>query len=265
MRMLSIASGSSGNSIYIGNDHTHILVDAGISKKRIEEGLNTIGLTVNDLSAIFITHEHKDHIGGVGVLTRKCQAPVYGTKETLDYILSDTSMGRLDAERFMPILPNEPLTIGDMIVDPMKISHDAANPVCYRFFEGDKKAAIATDLGYVTEENEEKLSDMDVLLIEANHDIQMLQVGTYPYYLKQRILGKQGHLSNESCGRFLSKIVHDDLKKVYLGHLSMENNLPELAYEAVRLEIAMGDNPYQASDFEIEVAKRNEPSGVFEF
>ena len=107
MRMLSIASGSSGNCIYIGNDHTHILVDAGISKKRIEEGLNTIGLTVNDLNAIFITHEHKDHIGGIGVLTRKCEASVYGTKETLDYILSDTSMGRLDAERFMPILPNE--------------------------------------------------------------------------------------------------------------------------------------------------------------
>ena len=265
MRMLSIASGSSGNCIYIGNDHTHILVDAGISKKRIEEGLNTIGLTVNDLSAIFITHEHKDHIGGIGVLTRKCEAPVYGTKETLDYILSDTSMGRLDAERFMPILPNEKLMIGDMIVDPMKISHDAANPVCYRFFVCVKKAAIATDLGYVTEENEEKLSNMDLLLIEANHDIQMLQVGTYPYYLKQRILGKQGHLSNESCGRLLSKIVHDDLKKVYLGHLSKENNLPELAYEAVRLEITMGDNPYQASDFEIEVAKRNEPSGVFEF
>ena len=265
MRMLSIASGSSGNCIYIGNDHTHILVDAGISKKRIEEGLNTIGLTVNDLSAIFITHEHKDHIGGIGVLTRKCEAPVYGTKETLDYILSDTSMGRLDAERFMPILPNEKLMIGDMIVDPMKISHDAANPVCYRVFEGDKKAAIATDLEYVTEENEEKLSNMDLLLIEANHDIQMLQVGTYPYYLKQRILGKQGHLSNESCGRLLSKIVHDDLKKVYLGHLSKENNLPERAYEAVRLEITMGDNPYQASDFEIEVAKRNEPSGVFEF
>lgn len=265
MRMLSIASGSSGNCIYIGNDHTHILVDAGISKKRIEAGLNTIGLTVADLSAIFVTHEHKDHIGGIGVLTRKCQAPVYATKETVSCILGDSSFGKLDHEQFVAIMPNEEICIGDMKIEPMKISHDAANPVCYRFFDGNKKAAIATDLGYVTEENEEKLCGMDLLLLESNHDIQMLQVGSYPYYLKQRILGNQGHLSNEAAGRLLSRIAHDDLKKIYLGHLSQENNLPQLAYEAVRLEITMGNNPYQASDFDIEVAKRSEPSTLFEF
>ena len=106
---------------------------------------------------------------------------------------------------------------------------------------------------------------MDLLVLESNHDIQMLQVGSYPYYLKQRILGNQGHLSNEAAGRLLSRIAHDDLKKIYLGHLSQENNLPQLAYEAVRLEITMGNNPYQASDFDIEVAKRSEPSTLFEF
>lgn len=265
MRMISIASGSSGNCIYIGNDHTHILVDAGISKKRVEEGLNQIGLSVSDLDAILVTHEHKDHIGGIGVVTRKCHAPVYATSKTIQKILGDASLGALDCDRFIGIESNQTFSIGDFVIDPMKISHDAVDPVAYRFFEGDKKAAIATDLGYVTQENEEKLRGMDLLLLESNHDVQMLQVGSYPYYLKQRILSDHGHLSNENAGRLLSRIVHDDLKKIYLGHLSAENNMPELAYEAVRLEITMGNNPYHASEFDIEVAKRYEPSTVFEF
>lgn len=265
MRLLSIASGSSGNCIYIGNDHTHILIDAGISKKRIEAGLNSIGLTIQDLSAILVTHEHNDHTRGIGILMRGCYAPLYTTSETASYILSDKTQGKLDYERCHAIEPNHPFLVGDILVDAMRISHDAANPVAYRFFDKDKKAAVATDLGYVTEENEEKLSSMNLLLLEANHDVQMLQVGRYPYYLKRRILGKEGHLSNEAAGRLLSRIVHDDLKKIYLGHLSKENNIPELAYEAVRLEITMGDNPYHASDFEIEVAKREKPSAVFEF
>lgn len=262
MRLLSIASGSSGNCIYVGDDHTHILIDAGISKKKIEEGLNTIDLTIGDLSAVLITHEHIDHIGGLGVLTRKCEAPVYATGGTIDGIFQTASLGRLGREQFVEIAENQRVLIGDITVEPMKISHDAAQPVAYRFFKGDQKIAVATDLGTVTEENEEKLRGMDAILLEANHDVNMLQVGPYPYYLKQRILGEKGHLSNESAGKLLSKIVHDHLKHIYLGHLSKENNLPALAYEAVRLEITMGDNPYQASDFPIDVAKRSEPSEV---
>lgn len=262
MRLLSIASGSSGNCIYVGDDHTHILIDAGISKKRIEEGLNTIGLTISDLSAILITHEHIDHIGGLGVLTRKCTAPVYATGGTIEGIFQTASLGRLDREQFVEIAENQCITIGDIKVDPMHISHDAAQPVAYRFFGHDKKIAVATDLGMITEENEEKLKGMDAILLEANHDVKMLQVGPYPYYLKQRILGNKGHLSNENAGRLLSRIVHDDLQHICLGHLSKENNMPALAYEAVRLEITMGDNPYQASDFSIDVAKRSEPSKV---
>jgi phosphoribosyl 1,2-cyclic phosphodiesterase len=262
MRLLSIASGSSGNCIYVGDENTHILIDAGISKKRIEEGLNTIGLTLRDLSAVFVTHEHIDHIGGLGVLTRKCQAPVYATKGTLNGIFRTSSLGKLEREQFVEITENQPVIIGDIQVDPMKISHDAEQPVAYRFLKQDKKIAIATDLGVVTEENEEKLKGMDAILLEANHDVNMLQVGPYPYYLKQRILGDRGHLSNENAGRLLSRIVHDNLKYICLGHLSKENNMPALAYEAVRLEITMGDNPYQASDFAIDVAQRSTPSKV---
>lgn len=259
---MSIASGSSGNCIYVGDENTHILIDAGISKKRIEEGLNTIGLTVDDLSAVFVTHEHIDHIGGLGVLTRKCHAPVYATKGTINGIFQTSSMGKIDREQFIEIREDHCLTVGDITVDSMKISHDAAQPVAYRFFKGDKKIAVATDLGMITEENEEKLKGMDAILLEANHDVNMLQVGPYPYYLKQRILGNRGHLSNENAGRLLSRIVHDDLKHIFLGHLSKENNMPALAYEAVRLEITMGDNPYEASDFSIDIAKRSEPSRV---
>ena len=262
MRLMSIASGSSGNCIYVGDDNTHILIDAGISKKRVEEGLNTIGLTVNDLDAVFVAHEHIDHIGGLGVLTRKCQAPVYATAGTIDGIFHTSSLGKIDPQQFISIEENQCVTVGDIMIDPMKISHDAAQPVAYRFFKDDKSIAIATDIGMITEENEEKLKGMNAILLEANHDVNMLQVGPYPYYLKQRILGNRGHLSNENAGRLLSRIVHDGLKHISLGHLSKENNMPALAYEAVRLEITMGDNPYQASDFAIDVAKRSEPSKV---
>lgn len=262
MRLLSIASGSSGNCIYVGDDNTHILVDAGISKKRIEEGLNSIDLTLSDLTAVFVTHEHIDHIGGLGVLTRKCTAPVYATRGTLEGIFKTSSLGKIDVQQFVEITENQSVTVGDITVDPMRISHDAAQPVAYRFFKKDKKIAVATDMGMITGENEEKLQGMDAILLEANHDVNMLQVGPYPYYLKQRILGNRGHLSNENAGRLLSRIVHDRLKHILLGHLSKENNLPALAYEAVRLEITMGDNPYQASDFPIEIARRSEPSGL---
>ena len=264
MRLLSIASGSSGNCIYVGDDHTHILVDAGISKKRVEEGLNGIGLTVNDLNAIFVTHEHIDHIGGLGVLTRKCQAPVYATGGTIRGIFNTASLGKIDEERFVEIEENQCVTIGDIQVDSMKISHDAAQPVAYRFFGHGKKIAVATDLGMITEENEEKLKGMDALLLEANHDVNMLQVGPYPYYLKQRILGERGHLSNEAAGKLLSRLLHDGMQAVVLGHLSKENNLPELAYESVRVEVTMSDTKYNGNDFPMYVAKRDEVSEMIE-
>ncbi|MGN0157041.1 MAG: MBL fold metallo-hydrolase, partial [Lachnospiraceae bacterium] len=139
-------------------------------------------------------------------------------------------------------------------------SHDAADPVAFRISYGKEKIGIATDLGTFNDYTVECLKGMDVLFLEANHDVNMLQVGPYPYYLKQRILGERGHLSNEASGRLLGKLLHDGLKEVVLGHLSKENNLPELAYETVRLEIEMEDNKYRADDFPISVAKRSCPS-----
>lgn len=264
MRLCSIASGSSGNCIYVGSDATHLLVDVGISGKRAEAGLNELDITGRDLDGILVTHEHVDHIAGLGVLARKYHVPIYATPGTIYAIKNCSSVGKIEEELFVPIRPDNKLCIKDLVVNPMKISHDAAEPVGYRVSYGSKRVAVCTDLGVFNDYTVECLRGMDAVLLEANHDVNMLQVGPYPYHLKQRILGDRGHLSNENSGRLLSRILHDDMKAIVLGHLSKDNNLPELAYEAVRMEITMGDNPYHASDFDIQVANRSEVSRVIQ-
>lgn len=144
----------------------------------------------------------------------------------------------------------------------MSISHDAADPVAYLVSDGRHRVGIVTDLGYYDADIVSHMEGLDALLLEANHDIHMLQVGAYPYPLKQRILGERGHLSNETSGQLLGQILHDGMQHILLGHLSKENNYDELAYETVRLEISLGDNPYRGNDFPIEVAKRNRPSSL---
>lgn len=260
MELCSIASGSSGNCICVGTDESHLLVDAGISGKRIEAGLNSVGLKTGEMEAILITHEHIDHIAGLGVLARRYGLPVYGTKGTLDAILSVKSVGRIDESLLHPVVPEQDFQIGDMTVHPVSISHDAADPVAYIVKKDSHKIGVITDLGIYDDSLVEKLQELDILLLEANHDVRMLQTGRYPYPLKQRILGDRGHLSNVLSGRLLGRLLHDKFHAVVLGHLSQENNLAELAYETVRLEVSMGENPYRGDDFPIYVAKRGEPS-----
>lgn len=264
MKMCSIASGSSGNCIYIGTEATHLLVDVGISCKRTVEGLNELGLTGKDIDGILITHEHADHISGLGVMCRKFGIPIYATEGTIAAIKKVSNLGVIDDSLFRVVRADEKFILKDITVNPMKISHDAAQPVAHRFQYGSKRMAVATDLGTYDEYTVESLRGMDALLLEANHDINMLQVGPYPYALKQRILGNKGHLSNELSGRLLSRLLHDNLKAVFLGHLSKENNMAELAYETVRLEISMADNPYKPEDFPIFVANRSEISQLVE-
>jgi phosphoribosyl 1,2-cyclic phosphodiesterase len=264
MRLCSIASGSSGNCIYIGTQDTHLLVDVGISCKRTVEGLGKLGVSGKDLDGILITHEHSDHISGLGVMCRKFGIPIYATRGTIEAIKNVSTLGAIDDSLFNEINADEKFDLKDITVNPMRISHDAAQPVAYRFQSGEKRMAVATDLGMYDEYTVECLQGMDALLLEANHDINMLQVGPYPYVLKQRILGNKGHLSNELSGRLLSRLLNDNLKTVFLGHLSKENNLAELAYETVRLEISMADNPYKPDDFPIYVASRSEVSRCVE-
>ncbi len=265
MRFTSIASGSSGNCTYIGSENTHILIDAGVSKKRIEEGLKGLDLCLGDIDGIFVTHEHVDHIAALHTILKKFDIPIFATSGTIDGIrYSDKKSEMVDA-RFIPVAVDKEISIGDMIVNPMTISHDANEPCGYRVFCGDKKVGVCTDLGCYTDYTVDCLTGCDALLLEANHDVRMLQTGPYPYQLKRRILGDTGHLSNEKSGELLCKLLNDKMKGIFLGHLSKENNLPELAYETVRVEIDMGENPYHSSDFPIIVANRSELSPVMVF
>ena len=262
MRLCSIASGSSGNCIYVGSEATHLLVDVGISGKKAEAGLNSLGLTGRDLDGILVTHEHMDHVAGLGVMARKYEVPIYATTGTLEEIQKMWNLGKINPALFREVKEDVKLTIKDLTVNPMKISHDAAQPVGYRLECGEHSVGIATDLGKYNDYIVKNLENLDAVLLEANHDIRMLQVGKYPYYLKQRILGDRGHLSNENAGRLLCRILHDNLKAVFLGHLSRENNYEELAYETVCSEVTLGDNPYRSRDFKIQVAKRDHISEI---
>lgn len=262
MDFFSVASGSSGNCICLGSDQCHVMIDAGISGKRIEEGMNTYDYTTSDMDGVLITHEHSDHIQGLGVVARKYGLPIYATKGTADAILQSSSVGKIDPSLFHVIEAGKTFFIGNLEIYPMSISHDAADPVAYLVSDGRYRVGVVTDLGYYDADIVSHMEGLDALLLEANHDIHMLQVGAYPYPLKQRIMGERGHLSNETSGQLLGQILHDGMQHILLGHLSKENNYDELAYETVRLEISLGDNPYRGNDFPIEVAKRDRPSSL---
>lgn len=264
MRFCSIASGSSGNCIYIGNSNTHLLIDTGISKKKIEEGLDKLGLTGNDITAILITHEHVDHIQGLGVFCRKYQVPIYATCGTVKGILDYKGLGRLPDGLLHEIKVGEPFEIQNIQVYPFAISHDANEPSAYRIECDGKKIAIATDLGEYDDTIVANLQGLDGILLEANHDVHMVEVGPYPYPLKQRVLGKRGHLSNELSGRLLCDILHDKLQFIVLGHLSKENNFPELALETVKLEVTLSDNSYQGDKLPLTVAARDGVSNIIQ-
>lgn len=256
MRLCSIASGSSGNCIYVGSDKTHLLVDTGISKKRIEAGLSELEIKGEELSGILITHEHIDHIQGLGVFSRKYEIPIYATKGTLQGITECKSLGKMPEGLFHEISADEEFTLGDIQIQPFTISHDAKEPTGYTLQNENKRVAVATDLGKYDEYTVNHLKNVNAMVLESNHDVHMLEVGPYPYPLKRRVLGDKGHLSNELSGRLLCDILHDNIKRVFLGHLSKENNYEQLAYETVKLEITLGNNPYKGDEIPIAVAKR---------
>lgn len=262
MKLYSIASGSSGNSIFVGKEETRrgILVDTGISKKRIEEGLASENMSFENIEGIFITHEHSDHICGLGPILRKYAVPVFATERTIAKILNGGKCGKVDTDLFQCIRPDVPVHVCGMEVMPFSISHDAADPVCYTVSDGTGKVAVATDMGEYTDYTLSHLEDCGGLLLEANHDINMLQAGSYPYQLKLRILGKEGHLSNDACGRMLRKLVRYKLKNILLGHLSQENNYPELAYETVKYELEQEDGFLDERGVFLGVAGRQAPT-----
>ncbi len=259
MKVCSIASGSSGNCIYVGDEKNHILIDAGISRKRIVEGLKQIGVSPEELDAIFVTHEHSDHIQGIYMMVKMFGTPVFATGGTLDGICVKDNKGVIGREKLYQLYADDAVQIGNMRIMPFHMSHDAAEPVCYTVESGRQKLGIATDLGMFDDYIIKHLEGCDILLLEANHDISMLEAGKYPYSLKRRILSDRGHLSNEASGRLLCRLSQNRLKYAFLAHLSKENNYPQLAYEAVKCQI-WEEKGVTSLPFQLMVAERDKPS-----
>ncbi len=257
----NIASGSDGNCSYFSSGKANILIDAGISKKRINEGLRAYDTDVSKMDAILISHEHSDHICALRVIENKDNIPIYATKETIEEIKRKNEFKNEPV--FVEIEPDKAFRIADIRINPFSVSHDAANPVAYRLECAGHAFGICTDLGYFDDYVVKNLKGLDSLLVESNHDVRMLETGPYPFYLKQRILSARGHLSNESSGKLISKIMHDDLEKVVIGHLSKQNNYVDLALEAVKCEIDFADNKYKGDDFPIIAASHEKSTEIY--
>jgi phosphoribosyl 1,2-cyclic phosphodiesterase len=220
-----LSSGSGGNSVYIEADGKRILIDAGLSEKKLSQRISHIDRTLSGLDAVFATHEHSDHIRGIGPLLRKHQLQLFATEGT--YKQSSSCIGKLSS--FNPICAGQPVNFGELVVEPYATSHDAEESVSFIIHYKGVRLGIATDLGRVTQEVTNKLQKMDALLIEANHDMDMLDAGPYPWVTKKRIKSDLGHLSNEACGELLSSVKHSGLRLVVLMHMSETNNHPEIA------------------------------------
>ncbi|MDO5849351.1 MAG: MBL fold metallo-hydrolase [Methanobrevibacter sp.] len=265
MRLVSIASGSSGNCTLIDTEETHILVDAGITRKRISEGLNEVGVSIDEIDGIVITHEHIDHIRALGVISRNDDIQIYATAGTMEGIKNRKDLGKINADYFNVIETGISFEIGDITVSPFETYHDTNEPCGYTFTQNDKKAAVMTDTGIYDGAIAEMLKDCNALLLESNHDIEMLRNGDYPEFLKRRILGNEGHMSNHLCAHLIEKILHDGVAGVVLGHLSKDNNTPEKALETVKQRINEYHEECDADDFDIFVAERHSVSRVIEF
>lgn len=231
MILTTLASGSSGNSTYISSKNTNILIDAGLSGSKIENALSDINVSTKNIDAILITHEHSDHIEGAGVLSRKYNIPIYATEGTWSVILK--KLGKISKENIKIIYPNERFLLNDMIILPFSVPHDATEPVCYSVIYNGIKSCVLTDIGHITKNLIENIRHCSAIVIESNHDINMVKNSSYPTHLKNRILGKFGHISNETCAKLLACIINNKLKNVFLAHISKENNTEDLAYLTV--------------------------------
>lgn len=260
MKFCSLASGSSGNCQYIEYKNTKIIIDAGLSGKKIEENLEKIGVKASDIDAIFVTHEHIDHIKSVGVLSRRHNLKVFSNKMTLDGMLP--TVKKLDAKNTFIFENGKSFTFKDLEIMPVSTFHDCANG-CGFVISGDKKVSLLTDTGWVNQDAMEKMDGSELFYLESNHDVDMLMNGTYPYATKQRILSAKGHLSNENAAEVLSTILKKKKEKILLGHLSSDNNVPELALKTIN-DLLLQDHKEENVDYSIDVAPRFLPSKVFE-
>lgn len=229
IRFCTLFSSSSGNCAFISDGNTNLLVDAGVSASKITNSLEEIGVSAKQIDAILVTHEHSDHIAGIGVLTRKYGIPVYANEKTLSAM--QKSSYKAEASCIRAVESGKSFKIGSAEIFPFKTPHDAVSSVGYTITLEDKKIGIATDTGCITKPMLSALAGCDAVVIESNHDVDMLNNGPYPYILKQRILSDYGHLSNENCAWFATQLAIWGTKHIVLGHLSDKNNTPDKAFE----------------------------------
>ncbi|MHC1785548.1 MAG: MBL fold metallo-hydrolase [Christensenellales bacterium] len=257
----SLNSGSNGNATYVAAGNTRILIDAGLSGRSIVGALETIGVLPETLSGILVTHEHIDHIKGVGALSRKYHLPVYANAATWE------KMARIVGEVAAPLRrvfeTDLDFYVGDLAVMPFSIPHDTVEPVAFRVYAGARSVAVATDMGHVTKRTLKHLAGTDLVLLESNHDIDMLTHNDrYPEQLKRRILGNRGHLSNLACADTLMRLYETGVSKALLGHLSQDNNTPELAMRTVS-ETLSHEGLRPGRDVLLEMTWRDHPSGFY--
>ena len=232
---LSLISGSSGNAALIKENDTTILIDCGMSGKKLEQTLSLLDMACGDIDALVITHEHTDHVMGAGIVSRRYNIPIYITGGTYQ----NAALGKIPEENINIISAGNEFEIGNIGVKPFSITHDAAEPVGYSFFASGKKMSVATDIGNMTEDIFSAISGSDEIILESNAD--MLMYGVYPISLKQRIAGKLGHLSNSDAAKTALRLLKSGTKKIMLGHLSRENNTPDIAYQTTKNELTAAD------------------------
>jgi len=249
LRFTVLASGSTGNATVVSTDAATILVDAGLSGKKMEELLRERGVSGSDLDAVFVTHEHTDHVRGLGALARKYRLPVYANEKTWAAMMRQ--VGELEDWQRKVMPANSVMEIADLRIESYLISHDAAEPVGYVFESGGARLGLATDMGYMSDKVAQRLKGLDVLILEANHDIEMLRMGRYPWNVKRRILGDTGHLSNDAAGEALCRLLTGDTRRVYLAHLSQEHNLMDLAKLTVNTILEENGFFYRQDEFQL--------------
>ncbi len=261
-KFCSLYSGSTGNSLFVETPNTKILIDAGESAKKIITALSNINVDISEINAILVTHEHSDHIKGLGTLSKKYNIPVYANKKTWQAMPDQSAKIELNNQKFFN--SNKDFLLGDFKIFPFSIPHDAAEPCGFNIYYNNSKISIATDIGHIDANIINKLENSSFILLESNYDPEILKCSTYPYSLKQRISGPNGHLSNILAGQTISYLLPRGLKSVMLGHLSKENNFPELAYKTVMNELIENNKNFDTYSFSLSIAKRYEPSSIIE-
>ena len=260
LKFCSLYSGSTGNSLFVQNNDTKILIDSGVSGKKVVDALESINVKPEEIDAILVTHEHTDHIQSVGTISKKYNIPVYANKNTWSKMVKEAQ--KISEENTFTFDTSKEFSVGSLKFYPFRTPHDAIESCGFNILDGKTKMSVATDLGHITDEIYDKLKSSKFILLEANYEPEVLRVCSYPYLLKSRIASPTGHLSNNMAGQTISKLIESGLSRVMLGHLSKESNFPQMAYATVVEELEKAQ--FKKRDIDLSIASRTEPSELIE-